>query len=107
VLKKCRPRKGKGRVKGSHPDAEEMAAEGQVNVDVDIHPAPPEEDIPEEAVRHQQRPYHPQRAAIGRATSRGNLQLVVLAVVAICDGSCNQSWQSAIGRATTYDFSYD
>ena len=73
------PKKGKGRAKRSHPDAEVVAAEGQVNVDVNIHPAPPEEDMPAEAVQlfsFQQRPYHtqqrschPQRAVICRATS--------------------------------------
>ena len=36
------PEKGKGRAKRSHPDAEEVAAEKQVNVHVDIHPAPPQ-----------------------------------------------------------------
>ena len=44
------PKKGKGRAKRSHP-AVEVAAEGQVNVHVDIHPAPPEEDMPAEAVQ--------------------------------------------------------
>ena len=86
------PKKGQGRAKRSHPDAEEVTTEGQVNVD--IHPAPPEEDMPAEAV-------HPQAEAVPPPESRGNLQLVVQPVVAICDRSCNQSWQSAIGRATS------
>ena len=86
------PKKGKGRAKRSHPDAEEVTTEGQVNVN--IHPAPPEEDMPAEAV-------HPQAEAVPPPESRGNLQLVVQPVVAICDRSCNQSWQSAVGRATS------
>ena len=45
----------------SHPDAEEMAAEGQVNVHV-----------------------------IGRTISRGDLRLDIQPVVAICDWSYNQ-----------------
>ena len=46
------PEKGNIRTKRSHPDAEEMAAaEKQMNVHVDIHPAPPEEDMPAEAVQ--------------------------------------------------------
>ena len=64
------PKKGKGRAKRSQPDAEEVAAEGQVNVHVDIHPAPPEEDTPAEAVPPPDS----------------------------CDWSYNQSWQCAIGR---------
>ena len=81
------PKKGQGKAKLSHPDAEEVTTEGQVNVDVDIHPAPPEEDMPEEAVQPPE--------------CRGNLRLVVQPVVAICDWSYNQSWRSGIGRATS------
>ena len=44
-------KKGKGKVKKSHPDAEEVAAERQVNIHVDIHLAPPEEDRPAVAVQ--------------------------------------------------------
>ena len=140
-------KKGKRRANRSTPDAEEVAAEGQVNVDVDIHPAPPEEDMPAEAVQTPSKgppiPPHPPppplcrwssmssniqggtnammvcsllnpapiassyicnwsykqhwQSAIGRATSRGSLRLVVQPVVAICDWSCNQSWRSAFG----------
>ena len=44
-------KKGKGRAKKSHPYAEEVAAGRQVNVHVDIHLAPPEEDMPGEAMQ--------------------------------------------------------
>ena len=89
------PKKGKGRAKRSHPDAEEVTTEGQVNVDVDIHPAPPEEDMPAEAVQ-------PSAEAVPPPESRGDLRLVVLPVMAICNWSCNQSWRSVIGRATSH-----
>ena len=111
----------------SHPDAEEVAAEGQVNVHVDIHPTPPEEDMPAEAVQPSvgtMRDGEPRTASstftqllssenlifnvatltqswqstTGRATSRGDLRLVVQPVVAICDWTYNQSWRSAVGR---------
>ena len=114
----------------SHPDAEEVATEGQVNVHVDIHPTPPEEDMPAEAVKPSIgtiRDREPRTATstftqllssenlifniapliqswqstTGHATSRGDLRLVVQPVVAVRDWSCNQSWQSAIGRATS------
>ena len=94
------PKKGKGRAKRSHRDAD-VAAEGQVNVHADIHPAPPEEDMPQRPCNPQQRPCHPResgQSAIGCATSRGDLRLVVQPVMAICDWSCNQSWRSAIGH---------
>ena len=45
------PKKGKGRAKRSYPDAEEVAAKGHVNVHAYIHPVPPEEDMPAEAVQ--------------------------------------------------------
>ena len=87
------PKKGQGRAKRSHPDAEEVTAEGKVNIDVDIHTAP-KEDMPAEAVQLQAKAVQPQAEAmppteIGRATSRSNLRLVVQPVVAICDWSCN------------------
>ena len=105
------PKKGNGRAKRSHPDAEEVVAEGQVNVHVNIHPAPPEEDMPAQAARPSAEAVPPQRvvaigdwlcnqswrSAIGRATSHGDLRLVVQPVMAVCDWSYNQSWRSAIG----------
>ena len=45
------PEKGKKGAKRSYPDAEEGDAERQMNVHVNIHPAPPEEDMPAEAVQ--------------------------------------------------------
>ena len=45
------PEKGKRGAKRSYPDAEEGDAERQMNVHVNIHPAPPEEDMPAEAVQ--------------------------------------------------------
>ena len=73
-------KKGKGKVKRSHPDAEEVAAERQVNIHVDIHLAPLEEDTPAEAVQ-------PPAEAMPPPES--------------CDWSCNQSWQSAFCCATS------
>ena len=113
------PKKGKGQVKRSHPDAKEVAAGRQVNVHVDIHPGPPEEDMPTETMQPPAEAVQPPAVAmpppescdwscnqswqsvIGRATSCGNLQLVMQPVVAICDWSYNQSQQSVNGRATT------
>ena len=54
----------------------------------DIHPTPPDEDMPAEAVPPPSR---------GRATPR-ELSFVVQPVVSICDWLFNQSWRSAIGR---------
>ena len=67
------PKKGMGGVKRSHPDAEEVAAGRQVNVHVDIHLSPPEEDMPAEAMQPPAEAMPPQRAVIGHATSHGNL----------------------------------
>ena len=74
------PKKGKARAKRSHPDAE-----GQVNVHVDI----------------QQRPY---RWSSMSSSLRCHQRLSPEPTPSyyICDWSCNQSWQSAIGRATSH-----
>ena len=54
-----------------------------------MHPAPPEVDMPAEAVQPPEScdwSYNqPWQSVIGRTTSRGNLRLVVQSVVAICD----------------------
>ena len=82
----------------SHPDAEEVAAEGQVNVHVDIHPTPPEEDMPAEAVQPSVgtiRDGEPRTACstFTQLLSSGNLIFNV--------ATLTQSWQSTIGRATS------
>ena len=62
-----------------------VAAEGQMNVPADIHL--PAEDVqpPESCDWSCNKSW---QSAIGRATSRGDLPLVVQSVVTICHWSC-------------------
>ena len=91
VLKKCRPRKqGKGEeVTSSCRSGCRRASECTCRYPPGSSSKRTCQQTPYNA---QPRPAdHPMRAVIGRATSRGNLRLVVQPVVAICDWSYNQS----------------
>ena len=94
------PKKGKGRAKRSHPDAER-----QVNVHVDIqqrpyHPMQVEQHELQSSRRHQRPSPEPTPSYYicdWSYKSLCHLWLVMQPVVAICDCSCNQLWRSAIG----------
>ena len=87
MLKKCHSRKAREGRKGH--------IRKQKYDHVDIHLAPPEEDMPGEAMQHS-------AEAVPPTESHGNLQLVMQPVVAICNWSGNQSRQSAVGYATSH-----